>query len=87
MMRLSRSPTKSTHQEIRTQRERIGEVRDLQTRWTKEDLICVVDYNNPLKRQVRQHTSENKDLKSELAAPSACASGLRGYRSFYTDLC
>jgi chromosome segregation ATPase len=63
---------KAAHHEIRTQRDRIGEllgqVRDLQTHWTEQDLIRVVDDNNRLKKQVRQLTSENNDLKNKLSA-------------------
>ena len=68
----SEDALKAAHHEIRTQRERIGEllgqVRDLQTHWTEEDLIRVVDDNNRLKKQVRQLTSDNSDLTNKLAA-------------------
>jgi chromosome segregation ATPase len=63
---------KTAHHEIRTQRDHIGEllgqVRDLTTHWTEQDLIRVVDDNNRLKKQVRQLTSENNDLKNKLSA-------------------
>ncbi len=63
---------KAAHHEIRTQRDHIGDllgqVRDLQTHWTEQDLIRVVDDNKRLKKQVRQLTSENTDLGNKLAA-------------------
>jgi chromosome segregation ATPase len=63
---------KAAHHEIRTQRDHIGEllgqVRDLTTHWTEQDLMRVVDDNNHLKKQVRQLTSENNDLKNKLSA-------------------
>lgn len=63
---------KTARHEIRAQRDHIGEllgqVRDLTTHWTEQDLIRIVDDNNHLKKQVRQLTSENNDLKNKLSA-------------------
>jgi hypothetical protein len=64
--------TKAAHHEILAQRDQIGEllgqVRDLQTHWTEEDLMRVVNDNCSLKKQVRQLTNDNTDLKNKLAA-------------------
>lgn len=63
---------KAAHNEILMQREQIGDllgqVRDLQTHWTEEDLIRVVNDNSSLKKQVRRLTNENTELQNKLAA-------------------
>lgn len=49
--------TQGRNHKVRVQHGRTGEllgrVRGLQTRWTEEDLICVVDDNHRLKKQFR----------------------------------
>ncbi|MFF4534014.1 DUF6262 family protein [Streptomyces sp. NPDC001407] len=63
---------KSAHTEILAQRERIaellGQVRDLQTAWTEEDIVRLTTESAALKKQVRQLTTENKSLTSKLSA-------------------
>lgn len=63
---------KAAHKEILAQRDQIGEllgqVRDLQTHWTEEDLARVVNDNNSLKKQVRLLTNENTELQHKLTA-------------------
>lgn len=63
---------KAAHNEILAQRNQIGEllgqIRDLQTHWTEEDLTRVVNDNSNLKKKVRLLTNENTDLKNKLAA-------------------
>jgi chromosome segregation ATPase len=63
---------KAAHNEILAQRNQIGEllgqIRDLQTHWTEEDLTRVVNDNSSLKKQVRLLTNENTDLQNKLAA-------------------
>jgi chromosome segregation ATPase len=63
---------KAAHNEILAQRNQIGEllgqIRDLQTHWTEEDLTRVVNDNSSLKKQVRLLTNEKTDLQNKLAA-------------------
>jgi chromosome segregation ATPase len=61
---------KAAHKEILAQRNQIGEllgqVRDLQTQWTEEDLLRVVNDNNSLNKQVRLLTNESTELQRKL---------------------
>lgn len=63
---------KAAHNEILMQREQIGDllgqVRDLQTQWTEEDLIRVVNDNSNMKKQVRRLNDENTKLQNKLTA-------------------
>ena len=49
-------------------KELLGQIRDLQTHWTEEDLTRVVNDNSGLKKQVRLLTNENTELQNKLAA-------------------
>lgn len=63
---------KAAHDEILAHRDQIGEllgqVRDLQTHWTEEDLTRVINDNSSVKKQVRLLTNENTELQNKLAA-------------------
>ncbi len=63
---------KAAHNEILAQRNQIGEllgqVRDLQTHWTEEDLTRVVNDNSTLRKQVRLLANENTELQNKLGA-------------------
>ncbi|MEV5985097.1 DUF6262 family protein [Streptomyces sp. NPDC052051] len=63
---------KTTHTEILNQREQIadllGQLRDLQTQWTEEDIVRLTTENINLKKRARQLTAENKTLSERLAA-------------------
>ncbi|MBC3984369.1 hypothetical protein H8N01_17790 [Streptomyces sp. AC536] len=63
---------KAAHDEIRTQRERIGDllgqVKDLQTQWSEEDIVRVTTDNANLTRRARRLAAENKSLTDKLAA-------------------
>jgi hypothetical protein len=63
---------KVAHQEIRTQRDRIatllGQIRDLETQWTAEQLQRITTDNANLKDRVRQLTNDNRTLNERLAA-------------------
>jgi len=63
---------KAAHTEIRTQRTRIGEllgeIRDLQTEWTGENIQRITNENTNLKQRVRQLTTDNRTLDDRLKA-------------------
>lgn len=63
---------KITQQEILSQRRQIaellGQVRDLQSEWTEEDIVRITTENSGLKRRVRELTGENRSLDSRLTA-------------------
>jgi len=68
----SEDALKAAHAEILRQRERIGEllgqVRDLQTGWSEEDLARIMSENVVLKRTVRDLDAEKRALADKLAA-------------------
>ncbi|MFK0259549.1 DUF6262 family protein [Streptomyces sp. NPDC090445] len=63
---------KAANAEILAQREQLGDllgqIKDLQTQWTEEDIIRITTDNGTLKRQVRELAAENKSLIEKLAA-------------------
>ena len=63
---------KAAHAEILAQRTRIGEllgqVRDLESEWTKEAIARITTENTTLKQRVRQLTAENRTLEEKLKA-------------------
>jgi predicted RNase H-like nuclease (RuvC/YqgF family) len=63
---------KAAHAEIITQRARIGEllgqVRDLESEWTKEAIARITTENTTLKQRVRQLTADNRTLEKKLKA-------------------
>ncbi|MFE6380576.1 DUF6262 family protein [Streptomyces roseolus] len=63
---------KTAHAEILAQREQIadllGQIRDLQTGWSQDDITRIITDNGALKKQVRQLTTETKSLTGKLAA-------------------
>ncbi|MGG2459343.1 DUF6262 family protein [Streptomyces sp. RGM 3693] len=63
---------KAAHDEIRAQREQIGDllgqVKDLQTQWSEEDIVRLTTDNANLTRRTRRLTAENKSLTDKLAA-------------------
>jgi hypothetical protein len=63
---------KAAHAEIITQRARIGEllgqVRDLESEWTKEAIARITTENTTLKQRVRQLTADNRTLEERLQA-------------------
>lgn len=62
----------TAHTEILAQREQIaeliGQVRDLRSTWSEEDIMRIVTDNGELKRQVRELAAEGKSLVAKLAA-------------------
>jgi hypothetical protein len=63
---------KAAHAEILAQRTRIGEllgqVRDLESEWTKEAIARITTENTTLKQRVRQLTADNRTLEERLQA-------------------
>lgn len=63
---------KAAHAEILTQRTRIGEllgqVRDLQSEWTQENIQRITTENTTLKQRVRTLTADNRTLEERLQA-------------------
>ena len=63
---------KAAHAEILAQRARIGEllgqVRDLESEWTKEAIARITTENTTLKQRVRQLTADNRTLDERLQA-------------------
>jgi chromosome segregation ATPase len=63
---------KAAHAEILAQRTRIGEllgqVRDLESEWTKEAIARITTENTTLKQRVRQLTADNRTLDERLKA-------------------
>jgi len=63
---------KSAHAEILAQREQIaeliGQVRDLRSEWSQEDIARIITDNGNLKRQVRELTAESRSLTGKLSA-------------------
>ncbi|MET9132704.1 DUF6262 family protein [Streptomyces antibioticus] len=63
---------KTAHAEILAQREQIadllGQVRDLRSEWSQEDIGRIITDNGNLKRQVRELTAEGKSLTGKLSA-------------------
>ena len=63
---------KAAHAEILAQRTRIGEllgqVRDLESQWTKEAIARITTENTTLKQRVRQLTADNRTLDERLKA-------------------
>ncbi|MGH3685692.1 MAG: DUF6262 family protein [Pseudonocardiaceae bacterium] len=63
---------KTAHAEILTQRARIGgllgQIRDLQTEWTKDAIQRITTENTTLKQRVRQLTTDNRTLDERLQA-------------------
>ncbi|MFD9118836.1 DUF6262 family protein [Streptomyces bottropensis] len=63
---------KNAHAEILAQREQIadllGQIRDLQTEWSQEDITRIITDNGALKKQVRELTAQHKSLSGKLAA-------------------
>lgn len=63
---------KASNAEILAQREQIGDflgqIKDLQTQWTEEDIVRITTDNGTLKRRVRELAAENKSLIGKLAA-------------------
>ncbi len=63
---------KAAHAEILAQRARIGEllgqVRDLESEWTKEAIARITTENTTLKQRVRQLTADNRTLEEKLQA-------------------
>jgi len=63
---------KAAHAEILAQRARIGEllgqVRDLESEWTKEAIARITTENTTLKQRVRQLTAGNRTLEEKLKA-------------------
>ena len=63
---------KAAHHEITAQRTRIGEllgqVRDLQSEWTQENVQRITTENTTLKQRVRTLTADNRTLDEKLKA-------------------
>jgi chromosome segregation ATPase len=63
---------KAAHAEILSQRARIGEllgqVRDLQSEWTQENIQRITTENTTLKQRVRTLTADNRTLDEKLRA-------------------
>jgi Family of unknown function (DUF6262) len=63
---------KTAHGEIRTQRNRIaqlmGQIRDMETRWTDESIAHLSAENTNLKQRLRQLTQDNRALDERLQA-------------------
>ncbi|QJT07190.1 hypothetical protein G9272_33800 [Streptomyces asoensis] len=63
---------KTAHAEILAQREQIaellGQVRDLRSEWSQEDITRIITENGNLKRRVRELTAESKSLTGKLSA-------------------
>ena len=63
---------KAAHAEILAQRTRIagllGQVRDLESAWTKEAIARITTENTTLKQRVRQLTTDNRTLDERLKA-------------------
>ena len=63
---------KAAHAEIIAQRARIGgllgQVRDLESEWTKEAIARIATENTALKQRVRQLTADNRTLDERLQA-------------------
>jgi hypothetical protein len=63
---------KASHAEILAQRARIGgllgQVRDLQSEWTQENIQRITTENTTLKQRVRTLTSDNRTLDEKLRA-------------------
>ncbi|MGW0631980.1 hypothetical protein [Streptomyces sp. NPDC002758] len=63
---------KTAHAEILAQREQIaeliGQVRDLRSEWSQEDIARIITDNGNLKRRVRELTTEGKSLTGKLSA-------------------
>lgn len=63
---------KAAHAEIIAQRARIGEllgqVRDLESEWTKEAIARITTENTALKQRVRQLATDNRTLDERLQA-------------------
>ena len=63
---------KAAHAEILAQRTRIGEllgqVRDLESEWTKEAIARITTENTTLKQRVRQLATDNRTLDERLKA-------------------
>jgi predicted nuclease with TOPRIM domain len=63
---------KVAHAEILTQRtcigELLGQVRDLESEWTKEAIARITTENTTLKQRVRQLTTDNRTLDERLKA-------------------
>jgi chromosome segregation ATPase len=63
---------KAAHAEILAQRTRIGkllgQVRDLESEWTKEAIARITTENTTLKQRVRQLSTDNRNLDERLKA-------------------
>ncbi|MFI9366757.1 DUF6262 family protein [Kitasatospora sp. NPDC053057] len=63
---------KVTQDEVLNQRaqiaELLGQVRDLQTEWTEDDIVRITTENSILKRRVRELEQENRRATDRLAA-------------------
>lgn len=63
---------KTAHAEILAQREQIaeliGQVRDLRSEWSPEDIARIITDNGNLKKRVRELTAEGKSLTAKLSA-------------------
>ncbi|MDJ0383781.1 DUF6262 family protein [Streptomyces sp. G-G2] len=63
---------KSAHAEILAQREQIaeliGQVRDLRSEWSQEDITRIITDNGNLKKRVRELAAEGKCLTGKLSA-------------------
>jgi chromosome segregation ATPase len=72
LTRRSRSRLKAAHAEILAQRTRIagllGQVRELESAWTKEAIARITTENTTLKQRVRQLTADNRTLDERLKA-------------------
>ncbi|MEL5960745.1 hypothetical protein AADR41_39355 [Streptomyces sp. CLV115] len=63
---------KETQDEVLSQRaqiaELLGQVRDLQTEWTEDDIVRITTKNSMLKTRVRELERENRRVTDRLAA-------------------
>ncbi|MFD8226959.1 DUF6262 family protein [Streptomyces massasporeus] len=63
---------KTAHAEILAQRDQIagllGQVRDLRSEWSQEDIARIITDNGNLKKRVRELTAESKSLAGKLSA-------------------
>ncbi|MFF3062739.1 DUF6262 family protein [Streptomyces sp. NPDC057909] len=63
---------KATQDEVLNQRaqiaELLGQIRDLQTEWTEDDIVRITTENSTLKKRVRELEQENRRVTDRLAA-------------------
>ncbi|MFF8036297.1 DUF6262 family protein [Streptomyces sp. NPDC016626] len=63
---------KATQDEVLNQRaqiaELLGQIRDLQTEWTEDDIVRITTENSMLKKRVRELEQENRRVTDRLAA-------------------